>query len=389
MSFGAQQRFTYRPTQREAARRLIAPVRPAARPESNALRSRRDFEYRLGHFLARHPTSIRVSQEMCCACLQLLRARARALARSPSGRKQAFFASLKQVLRPVALPFAGRVRNTRELFNALNGEGNVRELQGVVWLVFAHLLMEDAAGPKALPALLDILGDASLNPDVMRQWIASAVEHRARVHGPTTPADLNPHEELFRMPWHAARRAQNETRVYFSDFHLKWRYWTLVSRREFASEGGTFSRIERELQSVMGPHMCPWLDVRRFTRPNETSPLVQLARANDIPLENGVSGVGVQSLQFARVLSVADLDAVRTATSGYLMSIKAHSLYELVYAMQADESLPIIPLKYETSLNIDWGEVARHCGSVPNMSAHTARPIDNLRIWNRAPRGER
>lgn len=365
MSLGAESRFTSRHGQRESRRYLRAPARPAAGPENENLKSRRQFEYRLGQFLATHPRALGISGQMCGACLQFLSARAAALRHSREGRAREFYASLRRVLRPVALPFAGRVRNVRELLDVLNGRGSIRELQGTVWLVFSHVLTEDAVGPCALSALPDILSRAGMNPAALRRWVATAVEHRRRTHVGANAAELNPHEELFRMPWHAARQGQTQTRIYFSDFHLKWRYWSLITRREFENEGGVFSRIERHLESALGPHTCPWLDVRRFTSPNESSALVQFARRGDVPLETGVSGVAVQSIQFARVLGMSDFEAVRIAVAGYLMSIKAHSFYEIIYSMQNDETLPIIPLDYQASLNVDWREVTRACGPVP------------------------
>jgi hypothetical protein len=293
------------------------------------LEERRRFEVRLGHYLVDHPASLEVSRRMIVACNRYLIARARR--RSGQFQRHAQYSSqIASMLRPVPYPFAGRLRNRTDAYRVLNGEGNVRELQGTIWLFFAHILAEDLVGPACRADVLDVVAAAGLSPSATQEWLMNARVHAAEGGRDVSDAALHPYHDLIQLPWHPIRQLQLESREFYSPLHERGRYWSHATRSAFCREGGRFSDIERVLTSPVGADRVPWIDPARFIRPNRQSPFVQDAWQQQIPLVTGLSGGAMTVHLFARVLDIPTDDSLLAATIGYLISSGAHSFYEVL-----------------------------------------------------------
>lgn len=327
---------------------------------AKAIMARREqFEVRLGHYLAAHPIALDISRRMAQASLRYLRARARRVSSDPRARRRALHVLFAKVMRPVALPFSGRTANIKEMFEVLSGNGSIRELQGSIWLVMAHVLAEDLVSAETNDEAMECACAAELDCHEIETWIQHARRYKDSA-GDTGP--LRPQEDLIFLPWHPIRQVQRESRQIFSRLHEKQRHWSMLDRARFLDEGGSFSPIEQRRRSPLGACKVPWLDARRFTRPNDASAFVRSAYSRGIPLCTGASGVATHIAQFARILQVKEADDVLLAALGYLMSTKAHSYYEILFSMQSHHPLEMLPYEFAILDRLDRSQVESACG---------------------------
>lgn len=267
-------------------------------------------------------------------------------------------------MRPVPLPFAGRPLNLRGCHQFLAGEGNVRELQGTVWLFMAHLFAEDVVGPKRHPNALAWVEEAGLSRELVEGWIADAInDKRARTAGHADVDAIDP-MEFSLMRWHPVRVLQQQTRVKHSPMHESFRQWSLKKRREFLADGGEFSPTEVLTRSPLGPDRVPWMDPARFFSPNYSHPLIRSICAERMPLRTGVSGVAMHIVNFGNVLQIRDAAGLRIAAAGYLLSLYAHSFAEIAIGMRYSGVCSPCDAEfgYQALADIDWADVGNTFG---------------------------
>ncbi|HEY4294699.1 hypothetical protein [Luteibacter sp.] len=268
---------------------------------------------------------------------------------------------LFRIHRPVELPFAGRVGSTLDLFRVLHGEGSIREEQCVVWRVFSELIACDLVGGMRRDDSLEIAERAGFNLYHLEGWLTDAANHaRARTGWDTAWNQVNPRDDFMRMDWHAIRKLQDDTRLIYSSMHQRQRYWSLGTRAEHLASGGSFSRFETRLSGPLGPGRLPWVDARRFAKPNPVSPVVQDAERSRVPMVTGVSGVSMHMHQFARVLGVDDPIGVRLVAAAYLLPIRQHSFYEILVSEGSAAPDRVEPLVYRDLVPIDHERLHIH-----------------------------
>lgn len=301
---------------------------------------------------------------MTLACLTYLQVRARR--QSPTYRRNSStFECLRKMLRPVALPFGGRLRNAHELMQVLRGGGNIREQQCSIWLFFANILAEDAVGSSRLDNVYDLADEAGLSAEELRQWVSASQEFKAqKLQRETQIEDIDPRFEFLRMDWHPIRQLQIATRRLYSERHQQQRFWSTKTREQFVLEGGTFSAIETTLQSPRGPRFLPWMDTKRFFGLNSESGFIQRAQQLQIPMLTGVSGVGMHTFQFARVLNVQDRVGVRLAALAYLLPIEQHSYYEVLVSESSEVPPEPERFDYRDAAPVDWGDIEERLGEL-------------------------
>lgn len=347
---------------------------PAAACNEELLRSRLDFEYRLGNHLAGDDAVLDVARHVCMACGRYVKARAAADATSTDGKTWRTYQLLQQILQPAPLPFArhagspwaGRARNVRELQGILEGTGNIRELLGCVWLSFSFVIGEHMVGRSARPDAVDVAERAGFDADVLREWLALAVETKRAKQPSATLSDLDAKRDFLRMPWHPVFELNRRTHV-LSSHPQRIRVWSRDTRAGFLRAGGSFSRIEETTVNPFGKERVPWIDPARFTDLNEEDALVRLARTHAMPMRTGISRVSMQMMQFARVTRVPNLSHMRVSALGYVLSVRAHSFLEGSVGTASFARAPLrVPLNYRESDILDWGRVESACGPVPD-----------------------
>lgn len=294
----------------------------------NLTREREEFEIGLGHFLSTHERSLSAARQMARAAREYISVRT-----ATSKQEGTYAAILRRIQRPVALPFAGRAHGMSHLHRILDGQGSVRELLSAAWLTMSHLVTEDLVGESRLENAIGILESAGFDVECVRDWIGRTISH---YHGTchklkfndSKLAVLDPYD-LFRLEWHSVRKLQLDSRMqFFRTEALSRRVWSRMRKMEFLAEGGKLSCTESELVSPLGRNYIPWMDARRIFLPNPKSELVSHALKHSIPLVTGASGVAIQIMKFGEIMNV-DARDLRLALFGYLMSIKAHSFFEL------------------------------------------------------------
>ncbi|MBX3726183.1 MAG: hypothetical protein KF823_09720 [Xanthomonadales bacterium] len=252
------------------------------------------------------------------------------------------------------LPFAGRVNSNADLLGVFRGDGSIREEQCTVWRVFSHLIAEDLVGAQRLPDVLDVADRAGFHLGHLQAWLAEAIDYTSRQTDRQVGAEsVDPRFGFMRMDWHPIRQLQYQSRAAYSSLHQARRFWSLRSRTDHEAIGGTFSRFERNLSSPLGPNFLPWLDTRRFYRPNPQSTIVRRAYEAGVPMITGASGVGMHTHQFARVLGIDDTVAVRLVAIAYLVPILQHSIYEVWISERSDAPEAIDAFSYADVLPVD------------------------------------
>jgi hypothetical protein len=322
---------------------------------SETIRNREELEARLGHYLARQSDVVGTTANLAEACAHYVRARARQLRSSPRSSPGATYVILRELLKPVVYPFTGRVHNLRQAWKVLNGEGNVREMQGTIWLFFAHVFAEELVNTHVREAALDAAAQAGWNVAALEEWLRVALEYKAKLHGRAVSVkDLRAREDLLYMPWDDVKVIQKATRRVTSALHEKQRYWSLVTRTEFSDEGGEFSPIEAQRISPLGAHMVPWMDPRRFMTADVCSPLVQKLLALGIPLATGISGVAPRVFHLARVMNCEEGTPLLRSVVSYLLTSKAHSYYEIVASLLGKTAFDQPQYLFDELGTIDW-----------------------------------
>ncbi|TDR47488.1 hypothetical protein DFR29_102148 [Tahibacter aquaticus] len=341
-------------------------ARAAAAADDPLLARRGEYEDRLGHYLSMHPRAMAVSRAMAAACGRYLREKSRRSGSAAAARRTQY-AQLVKVMKPILLPFAGRLRNVGEWMRALDGEGNIREVLGTAWLFYRNVLAEDLVGPAALPdQALDIAAAAGFDVALLGQWTANAVAHAQAERGVSALPLLDSKMDLFRMPWHRANRLHQETCVIASWPPPTSRFWSQQTRAEFVRHGGVFSEPEKTYSSPAGKDKVPWLDARRYCGPDASHALVTDAARRRIPMRTGVSRASMQLMYCGRLANIGDEVSLRLAVMGYLLPVRAHSLYEIAIGSSA-ESVALEDIRYDAALldGVDLGSVAAHCGDFP------------------------
>ncbi|WP_449434434.1 hypothetical protein [Pseudomonas putida] len=301
----------------------------------NVVAERFAHEVMLGNHLYLHPWVIDYSDRMANACLRYLRVRS-----ACSGGSLAD--ALTQVASPIDLPFAGRVQSAGALYKVLRGGCAVREQQCAIWRVFAQLIAPDLVGANRRFDALDIAHRAGFDVNFLHDWLADATRYASLRLGETVALEqLDARFDFLRMDWHAIRQLQNETRVVHSAIHQRQRYWSLRSRAAHRALGGTFSEVESMLYSPLGKEYLPWMDTRRFLKPNPDHAWVREAAQSAIPLITGASGVGMHTHQFAKALGIHDVVSTRLVAIAYLLPMLQHSIYEVVVSERTHAPLNV------------------------------------------------
>jgi hypothetical protein len=304
------------------------------------LAERANYERRLGHRLANCGRARVAAVTMAQKALRYIHVRA------DRNKGSSIYGLLQGIQRPVALPFAGRAHGTSHLFRILNGEGNVRESLASVWLAMSHLITEDLVGPNRLPDAIQICEDAGLASEGLTEWIRQACLHVYQ----TTDVDLQDLDayDLFRLQWHPVRKLQISSRVQFiPEPILAHRIWSTETRHAFSREGGVLSVAEAQLVSPLGRQYLPWMNPQRLFGVNSESDLYRYCENNSIPLATGASGVAVQMLKFGEVMRI-DIASLKVGLFGYLMTIRAHSFYEMAISTLGREPPRDMPLDYSS-----------------------------------------
>lgn len=319
--------------------KTVSDTADARRPASDPLLAERvEYERRLGHRLAHRAEGHAAAVALARKTLRYLRVRSRWV------KASTVQGLLQRIQRPVALPFAGRAHGTSHMYRVLSGDGNVRELLAAVWLVMSHLITEDLVGPNRIHEAFQICEDAGLALEVLKEWIRQACLHGHQ----TEDVDFRLLDayDLFRLQWHPVRKLQITSRVQFTPEPIRaHRIWSTETREIFAQEGGVLSKAEVQFASPLGRPYLPWLDPQRLFGVNPEAQFYRYCKANSIPLATGASGVAVQVLKFGEVMQV-DIGALNVALYGYLMTIRAHSFYEMAISTLGKEPPQNMPLDY-------------------------------------------
>jgi len=330
--------------------------------DDRLLNERLRFEDRLGHYACGTSQSMNVARYLIGICLRYIDEKALHLA--PRRRRAAFwYGELKKIMQPIPLPFAGRMRNAREWMCVFRGQGNLRELLGTVWLFARNILSHDLVGRRSFPEAIEIGAQAGFDVSAVKGWIDDAIGHA----GHDAVQALDPKMDLFRMPWHRTNRLHHETCIIPSWPPPTSRFWSHQTRLDFIGSGGQFSAAENEYSGPAGKDKVPWLDARRYCQPNMEHPIVAAAARNSIPMRTGISRASMQLAHCGRLLAVENEAQLRFAIMGYLLSVRAHSLYEIAVGLSR-ETVALEDICYDESLfeRATWPEIGRNCGSFPS-----------------------
>lgn len=290
----------------------------------------------LGNRIAQCESVSTFSVELVEACKRYLVERANELGGvTRAGKLHQLTQSYLSILRPIPLPFAGRLRNINDLHLVLSGSGSIRELQATVWRTICFVLFPDLIVGGVRSKNAKAARNAGLDLDFCLELIENA---KSKLEG----SQVLSHREVLCPPADPIKFWQSEARVGPPDLGRSSRCWSGHLRADFLREGGEFSDIEIALRSPRGAEYVPWLDGARLVCVRPSSAFAQVAGALRETVITGPSNTAADMTKFARILGV-DNDLRLTPTAiAYLLPTGAHSLFEVLFGLKMGAAFPDI-----------------------------------------------
>lgn len=302
----------------------------------HADRGLRGSERMLGNRIAQYDSVSAFSIELVEVCKRYLVERANELGGvTRAGKLHQLTQSYLSILRPIPLPFAGRLRNVADLHLALGGSGSIRELQATVWRTICFVLLPDlmAGGARSKPARA--ARNAGLDCDFCLELIEHAKSKLER-------SQVLSHREVLCPPSDPIKFWQSEARVGPPDLGRFSRCWSGHRRADFLREGGAFSGVEIALRSPRGEEYVPWLDGARLVCMRPDSVFAKTAAALREPVITGPSNTAADMTKFARILGAGGDPRLTPAAIAYLLPTGSHSLFEVLFGLRMGTAFPDI-----------------------------------------------
>ena len=140
------------------------------------LEERKDFEARLGHFIARHPIALSCARKMIKRARRYLTLRSAKFGGVTEAQNSEIASLLKKCCLPLTDQYTGRVGDSLEQLNRVfRGQANLRELMAHNWAFGNKLLCSDLVGKNRLPNVLHLAAEAGLNVIVLEEMIHAAL----------------------------------------------------------------------------------------------------------------------------------------------------------------------------------------------------------------------
>ncbi|MCF3481763.1 hypothetical protein [Stenotrophomonas maltophilia] len=297
-------------------------------------RELRRSERVLGNRIAEYDSVSMFSIELVEVCKRYLSERANELGGiARAGKLHQLTQSYLSILRPIPLPFAGRLRNIADLHLVLSGSGSIRELQATVWRTICFVLFPDLIAGGARSKAARAARNAGLDVDFCLELIEHAKSKLQR-------SQLLSHREVLCPPADPIKFWQSDTRIRPPDLGRSSRCWSGHRRTDFLREGGAFSGVEIALRSPRGEEYVPWLDGARLVCIRSNSVFAKAAAALQEPVITGPSNTAADMMKFARILGADGDPRLTPAAIAYLLPTGSHSLFEVLFGLKMGAAFP-------------------------------------------------